>query len=225
MRFCAISDLHGYLSIFIKPCDYLLIAGDIVSTEVQKDTYRSVDWFKTKFIPGISKLPVEEKVIFIGGNHDKFLEESNIREFLPDNMVYLQDEIYDCKGDIQVCGSPWCKKFMRWSFMRKSQEELKRLWGNIEFTAPKSIFLTHDAPHGTSDVLLQRDCPWAREGEHIGNMALKEVLETLQPDYNIHGHLHSTNHEPELLGKTKVVNVSLVNEFYKVVYKPYYFEL
>ena len=90
--------------------------------------------------------------------------------------------------------------------------------GNID------IVLSHDAPYGVSDVLLQEDCLWAN-GEHIGNHSLKKLIERAQPTLACHGHLHSSNREMELLGSAKVYNVSLLNEDYKMVYKPQYFEI
>ena len=86
------------------------------------------------------------------------------------------------------------------------------------------IIISHDAPYGCSDVLLQKSCPWAN-GDHIGNMALTELIEEVKPKLLLHGHLHSTNHERENIGDTGVYNVSLIDEFYKMNYKPLYLEI
>ena len=42
---------------------------------------------------------------------------------------------------------------------------------------------------------------------------------------NLHGHLHTTNHEKEMLGDTEVYNISLLDEDYKMVFEPQYFEI
>jgi predicted phosphohydrolase len=42
---------------------------------------------------------------------------------------------------------------------------------------------------------------------------------------NLHGHLHTSNREEEMFGNTKVYNVSLLDEDYKMVFKPQYFEI
>jgi Icc-related predicted phosphoesterase len=86
------------------------------------------------------------------------------------------------------------------------------------------ILMSHDAPYGVSDVLLQKDCPWAT-GEHIGNKPLARFIEQVVPKINLHGHLHSTNHEKEMYGDTEVYNVSLLDENYRMVYNPQYFEI
>ena len=38
------------------------------------------------------------------------------------------------------------------------------------------IFLSHDAPYGVSDIILQKDCWWA-DGSHIGNKSLRKFIE------------------------------------------------
>lgn len=86
------------------------------------------------------------------------------------------------------------------------------------------ILLTHDAPYGTSDICYEWT-QYGRELEHIGNKPLRDAILEKHPTWNIHGHLHSANHDIELLGNTKVVNVSIVNESYNVVYKPFYFTI
>ena len=88
----------------------------------------------------------------------------------------------------------------------------------------KSILLSHDSPYGCSDIVLDKTCPWY-SGEHIGNPELKALIERLKPTINLHGHLHTTNHEAEWIGETEVRCVSVLDEQYKVAYKPYYFEI
>ena len=84
------------------------------------------------------------------------------------------------------------------------------------------IVITHDAPYGTSDICFESI--WNNK-DHIGNLELTEVVEEKQPKLLLHGHLHSSNHECEMLGDTKVYNVSVVNEKYLINYKPLEIEL
>lgn len=46
-----------------------------------------------------------------------------------------------------------------------------------------------------------------------------------KPKYNFHGHLHSSNHEMELLGDTKVYGVSILDEDYKRGYSVLYLNI
>lgn len=84
------------------------------------------------------------------------------------------------------------------------------------------ILITHDAPFGVSDILLQEGY---YTGEHIGNKPLAEAILQKSPKIVCHGHLHSTSREFESLGKSKVINCSIKDEFYNPIYEPLYFEI
>ena len=73
MKICAFSDMHGQLDFKVEPCDIVLIGGDIVPLNIQSYSTPSEKWFKTVFIPWCANLPCE-KVVFIAGNHDHWLE-------------------------------------------------------------------------------------------------------------------------------------------------------
>ena len=227
MKICAFSDMHGQLDFKVEPCDIVLIGGDIVPLNIQSYSTPSEKWFKTVFIPWCNNLPCE-KVVFIAGNHDYFLlrHPDRMRLMLKENgdkVVYLDCEIFEYKGKT-IFGTPWCKPFGRWAFMESYEEQDKRYARYLDIIGKIDILMSHDAPYGVSDVLLQEDCPWA-DGKHIGNESLRKLLDKAQPQYNFHGHLHSTNRNAEYLGKTIVHNVSLLDEFYKMVYKPLYIEI
>ena len=67
---------------------------------------------------------------------------------------------------------------------------------------------------------------WTKYGRtpyHIGNEQLRDAILEKKVHMNLHGHLHSANHEKELLGETEVYNVSLLDEDYIEAYKPLYF--
>ena len=48
----------------------------------------------------------------------------------------------------------------------------------------------------------------------------KDAILEKKPRYCFHGHLHSSNHEEEVLGETKVYNTSILDERYLIVYEP-----
>lgn len=68
MTITTISDLHGYLPL-LQPCDVVCICGDITPIEFDRNTDKSIHWFKTKFLNWCSKLDCD-KIIFIAGNHE-----------------------------------------------------------------------------------------------------------------------------------------------------------
>lgn len=226
MKICAFSDMHGQINFKVEPCDIVLIGGDIIPLKIQDYTVESEEWFKTVFIPWCNDLPCE-KVVFIAGNHDFFLMRHPDRMRLmlkdQDKIVYLDGEIFEYKGKV-IFGTPWCKPFGRWAFMESYEEQDKRYARYLEIIGKVDIVLSHDAPYGVSDIILQKDCWWA-DGTHIGNQSLKKFLEAAKPTLNIHGHLHTTNHNVEKLGDTDVYCVSILDENYEIAFEPQYFEL
>lgn len=226
MKICGISDMHGKLKINIEPCDIVMICGDIVPLNIQKYDSQSEEWFGDKFIPWCKNLPCE-KVLFIAGNHDFFLMEHPdiIRRMLrdQDKIIYLDCETYEYQGKV-IYGTPLCKPFGRWAFMISYEEQDARYERHLNIIGKIDIVMSHDSPYGVSDVLLQKDCTWA-DGSHIGNESLRKFIEKAQPELMLHGHLHSTNHKKEMLGNTAVYNVSVMDEFYYIKYKPLYIEI
>ena len=103
-----------------------------------------------------------------------------------------------------------------------SDENLEILYSNMPDNV--DILMTHDAPYGVTDILLQKECRWAN-GKHIGNKPLAKAIMNKKPKIVLHGHLHSTSREFETLGTSKVTNCSLKDEFYNPIYSPIYFKL
>lgn len=230
MKVCAFSDIHGNLDFSITPCDLVLICGDIIPLKIQQSTYGSERWLKHKFIPWCNKLPCE-KVIFIGGNHDRFLDHhgNKVKTMLENNnkISYLNCEFYEYKGK-RIFGSPLCKIFGYWYFML-SYKMQDSIYDKIadELEKKIDIMITHDAPYGISDICMQENCPWTN-GTHIGNESLLKFINKLKdkaPSILLHGHLHSSNHDCEMLNETEVYNVSLLDENYMMHYEPKYFEI
>ena len=227
MKICGISDIHGDLSVKIQPCDVLCICGDIVPLEIQVNSKKSKRWLKELFIPWCSKQPCK-KVLVVGGNHDFFLwhHPLQMKEMVKEEekIEYLLNEGYEFEG-VKFFGTPLCKEFGYWAFMYPYDEQDRILdkaleeWGkNID------VLLTHDSPYGVSDIILDKSCPWATD-EHIGNKSLEAFIIKTAPKLHLHGHLHSTNHDEEILGVTKVYCVSILGEQYTVQYEPQYFDI
>ena len=222
MKICAISDMHGQYDFKVEPCDIVLICGDIVPLKIQFYSKDSEEWLKTFFIPWCNNLPCE-KVVFVAGNHDFFFQrhDDRVRKALEgqDKIVYLNCEYYEYKGKV-IYGTPWCKPFGNWAFMETIEESEERYKDVKHF----DILISHDAPYGISDVLLQKDCWWA-DGTHIGNHALRELVDKVKPQLVCQGHLHSCQHEKTMHDNTEVYCVSLLNENYEMVYEPLYIEI
>ena len=230
MTIAVISDLHGNLPIYpskywegIEECELLLICGDILPLSIQSNMPRSRDWLIDDFKPWAASLPVEQ-VYFVAGNHDFWFEKNDIEArkifSLNDKVTYMKNEYLDYYASIQdsktyrIFGTPYCHMFGNWAFMR-GEETLAYKFS--EMPDDVDILISHDAPYGTSDICLEG---WSAIKGHIGCPELRDAIIKKQPKYCFHGHLHSSNHEEELLGETKVFNTSVLNEEYELVYKP-----
>lgn len=226
MRICAISDLHGQYNFECPEAEILCIAGDIVPGWAQFDTESSLIWFEEEFIPWCEKQPAK-KVFFIAGNHDWFLYKlapdviKNLTSKFSEKVTYLIDETveYTSEEDGQtykIYGTPWCHQFYDWAFMT-SDEELEKIFEKIP--EDTDILISHDAPYGRTDLLLQNKRFMDRG--HIGNIPMTHRLEKISPKLHFTGHLHSCNHVPEDYNGTTTVCVSMIDEDYRMNYKPF----
>lgn len=219
MRICGISDMHGNLDFTIPNCDLLLICGDIVPLRLQFYTQPSFEWLKTTFLKWLEQQPCDKAVI-VGGNHDWAFERhpKTVAKILEGSKAdYLDCSAIEYQGKV-IYGTPLCHKFGNWAFMRDDKEQAAIYSEAIESHPEVDILIAHDAPYGTSDILLQ---PGFGDGQHIGCQPLADLVKGMQPKLMLHGHLHSTNHDKEMLGNTEIYNVSLLDENYKMVYQPF----
>lgn len=185
-------------------------------------------WLFNEFLPWATLLPCD-KVIFIAGNHDfsmgnldfmtsVFSKDRKVTYLFHENYVYTSKE----GKEYSIFGTPYCKLFGNWAFM-----EMDTILDNLYKDIPENldILISHDAPYGVSDIILQEDCPWYDGKTHIGNKPLSAAILKKAPKIVIHGHLHSTSREFEEWGYSKVINCSIKDEHYNPIYDPIVFEL
>lgn len=229
MKIAVISDLHGRLPIYPSPywegieeCELLLICGDILPLHCQSKMAESRLWLTDEFKPWVASLPVEQ-IYFIAGNHDFWFERNDLTAHQifssHDKVRYLKNEYVDYISTqdakvYRIFGTPYCHQFGNWAFMRDEEtlaKKFNQIPGNVD------ILLSHDAPYGTSDICFEG---FSASKGHIGCPELRDAIIASKPKYNFHGHFHTSNHEEEILGETKVYNTSILNEQYDLVYKP-----
>lgn len=230
MKVTALSDCHGLLLPIeeFKPCELVCICGDISPLNIQANHKKMRKWLREEFKPWCESLPCD-KVIFIAGNHDhslgnldfmytQFPKDEKVTYLFHENYVYTSRE----GKEYTIFGTPYCKLFGNWAFMELDRE-LTRLFNEIPENL--DILMTHDAPYGVSDIILQEDCPWYDGKTHIGNVPLSQEILRKTPKVVLHGHLHSTSRIFEEWGYSKVANCSIKDEHYNPVYDPLIIEI
>lgn len=220
MKVLATADLHGNLP-EIDDCDVLLIAGDICPDFPSKaGKYDLVDkggqmqayWLGTAFRGWLEALRERDiQVVGIAGNHDFVFEQSSLIPDLP--WTYLRDQGVRIEHDgesVNIWGTPWVPGLPRWAFYASSEALQARA---ESIPAGVDILMTHGPPYGVADVVGPKY--GARENTHVGDEALLDELQRIDPKAVVCGHIHEGfgiyEATPSLI---PVYNVSLVDEGY-----------
>lgn len=221
----ALSDLHGLLPEITESSDVVLICGDIVPLNIQRDDMASLLWINKNFMQWADNLPAE-KVLFIWGNHD-FVGEYIMKPSDPDwnikdmNEVIgssektelLLDNTYNFNG-ITIYGSPWCPDLKRWAFYQDS-DGLKKKFSKIPNNT--DILMTHCPPQVENyGAVTQSDN--FNYGSDYGCQELAHIIKEKKPKLSLFGHVHSGSHSLQKIGNTYFCNVSILDERYKQAY-------
>ena len=244
IKIIAFSDPHGKLPIITEPFDLMLIGGDVCPAYSHYDDFQR-GWLSTTFVNWVMNLPFADKsskVVFIGGNHDFYLDHepnpnkgdyssiyTDILKPCGGRLIYLEDDEYVFEKEssdgkiesLKIYGTPWCKIFGRWAFMREDKK-LEQLYDFIP--EGLDILLTHDAPRiqGHGKIMFG---PWT--GEDAGNEVLAKAVKKKEPKLVLYGHIHSSSHTLTKMYKkdTKLRCISILDEEYYPSYAPYVFEM
>ena len=239
IKIIAFSDPHGNLPVISETFDLMLIGGDICPARNHYYDFQR-GWLSTTFIEWVMHLPFADKnskVVFIGGNHDFYLYQepnpnkgdyssiyTDILKPCGGRLVYLEDDEYVFEKEtvdgkiesLKIYGTPWCKIFGRWAFMREDKK-LEQLYDFIPDGL--DVLLTHDAPaiQGHGKIMLG---PWA--GEDAGNKVLAKAIKQKEPRYVFSGHIHSASHTLTKVYRknTYIRNVSILDEDYYPLFSP-----
>lgn len=240
MKLIGISDIHGYL---VPPSklsndffDVLCICGDLIPLDIQSDSESSEIWFKEDFREWCENLPCE-KVIFIAGNHDRYLEKmlrrlgsaTAVSEHFnwPDKMVFLHDSEYiykdiseDTVKEVKFYGSPWFPFLPNWAFYKDS----KGLAEVFEKIPDCDVLLTHTPGRHMFDTGRVMQYTY---GDELGSEELTDVIMRRHIKLWLCGHIHSGNHglseftdDKFACYGMKVANVSIKDERYLPTYAP-----
>jgi len=194
MQITVISDTHGLhdrITSLNKPFfnevdgagKMIIHAGDITEDGTEAEVRDFLRWF--------AKLPHQYK-IFIGGNHDLFLEQSSlvaIGKMIPQGIYYLNNSGLIVEG-IRIWGSPVTPYFLGMAFNKKRGAEIKKVWDNLPPLT--DILITHGTPAGIMDG-------------GFGCEDLLERVKEIKPTYHLYGHSHGYS------GVNKVEETTFIN--------------
>lgn len=208
MKVVAISDIHGFLP-EIPPCDLLLVAGDVCPVWNHRAGFQ-LQWLLRDFSNWLESVPAR-KVIGVWGNHDRIAEDSpRLVKGVP--WTCLADELVEWEG-LRIYGLPWQLRFFDWAF-NLDAPELAEKYNAIPDC---DIIISHGPPYGYGDFV-------PRDGERVGCPAFTEAIDRIQPKLAVFGHIHC---DPGAWtrGDTKLANVSLLDDAYRVTRGPAVFDL
>lgn len=222
----ACSDLHGNLIDIKDNFDILCICGDISPLNIQTNYTKFTNWFFNEFKHWIKSLPCKY-VILIPGNHD-FWFQKMFREYskvvgLFDKLIILINDYIELEIDnkkLKIYGTPICRFCGNFAYV-KSEQDLIETFSKIPNDI--DILLTHDAPD-IGEVGISH----FEEGLRINyaNKQLAEAIKEKLPKYVFCGHIHTGDHELKdyslgaHLPNVKIANVSILDEEYKIKFKP-----
>jgi Icc-related predicted phosphoesterase len=225
MRICALSDIHGQLC-KVAPCDLVLLAGDLAGHYTHgyagdaDDLYGQSQWLHIEFSDWLKSLPCENHA-FCFGNHDWIAQKcfSSLPSHFKNHL--LHNNSLEMLG-LKIWGSPWTLNFYDWAFnspVENGEEFLDKIWQTIPDDT--DIVVVHQPPKDYGDL--------APRNERTGSQSLLNRIKQVQPLLVCSGHIHIDagvrrydrgNKHPGI-----IVNASILDEEYKMVREPFYFDL
>jgi len=210
MRIVCISDLHQSEFPEIPDADLLIIAGDLCCGYNQPYDNRPINWLYKAFLPWIEQISKKMKIVGVAGNHDWpfFCRQTEIDEILKNaSWTYLQDSYCYLNG-LKIWGTPWTPVFHDWAF-NLHEEYLKDKFEQIHLDT--NILISHGPPYGLCDL--------NQSNQKCGSTSLRERIKKVKPQLVVCGHIHEGYGHAEI-GKTKIINCSLMNANYENKNKP-----
>ncbi|KAL7720909.1 hypothetical protein QTN25_002117 [Entamoeba marina] len=196
VRFCIVSDLHcNHEKLKTKPCDFLIICGDITKKNKMKQFKTFENWLRQQ--------PAKH-ILLVFGNHEKRLEKQQaIQTWLANvnNLVFINNNVVVI-DEFQFFGRhyPFFSRHVEIPF-------------NSTFDSSKPlIILSHEPPFGIMDYMVKEKKLINREYRHGGSKELQNFILNNQPQLHCFGHCHSSY---GVIKKehTMYVNAAVVNDF------------
>jgi Icc-related predicted phosphoesterase len=183
LRIIATSDIHNLWDELIPhlvPADMLILAGDLTEDGTPEE-------FQL-MLKNVGPMPYKHKIV-IGGNHDKWLETTDIEEvkavLMEAGITYLFNESHEIVGEdghaIKLYGTPYSNKFSKIAF-EKYEYELEAIFEDIPYDT--DILITH-CP---AELILDKNSM----GSFCGSPSLANIINERKPLVHIFGHIHES---------------------------------
>lgn len=214
IKICVVSDMHGMFPV-IPPCDVLLLCGDNAPDFGSSDiaSFRQCIWYNNTFCDWLKRTQdrVGAPCYGIAGNHDfaLFRHRVSLHDDIP--WTYLQDDGAEYLG-LTIWGSPWVHNAEGWAFNLRAEQLDNRFCRIPDKT---DILLLHGPPIGYGDGAFRL----GNVREHAGSHAALNAIERVQPQLVAFGHIHEAPGQWRV-GKSLLVNATLVDENYAFVHAP-----
>ena len=199
IKVLAIGDIHGDSRLVKKLAeqaknenvDLVILAGDLTFAEME-----------TK---GIIKpfIDAKKQVLLIPGNHESVATTEFLAEiYSPTKSIHGYSFIKENVGIFGAGGADIGINLISdselYSLLKKGNESVKDL--------EKKIMVTHIHPFGTKSEF----------SGFKGSKAVRKAIETFKPNVAIFAHIHEAAGTEEMIGKTRVINVSRKGKIFEI---------
>jgi len=192
LKILAAADIHGDKKLVAELAkraekenvDLVVLCGDL--TFFEADLSGLIGPFKKR----------GKKVLLVPGNHETIATANFLAQMYPETYnIHGYSIVFDDIGFFGIgsgniglfeIGDRDVKKILK-----KAAEGIKDL--------KRKILITHVPPYGTN----LDDLGWTK----AGSKSIREIIEEVQPEYCLCGHIHETFGKSDMIGKTKVINV------------------
>ncbi len=197
MHIIAFGDLHNdYISAKKIPdlhkADLVIITGDLTTIANKETAYKVIESIKS----------FNKNIMAIPGNMDTEVVSNYLDEY--GLNLHGRGHIINNVGILGVGGSNPTPFNTPTEF---SELELKNLLKNAYSEVKKlkfKLLVTHAPPFNTKTDKLNN-------GMHVGSSAVREFIETYQPDICITGHIHEAIND-DWIGRCHVLNPGMINK-------------
>ena len=215
LRIVSFSDAHGLHDDIVMPnADIAIFSGDAGTYRSPYNNESSI----LSFIDWYASIKNVKHKIWIAGNHCTSIEHGLVdakKISEEKGLIYLQHDSIEVEG-LKIFGSPYTPTFgYGWAFNKDRGESIKKYWDEIPMDT--EIIVVHGPPYGIHDTVLN--------GDQVGCKDLLDKVKTIDGLKLVQfGHIHE-DYGHSVIDGVHYANASVLNVRYKLVNKPFVFEV